>query len=131
MSLLYFYYSRTEEISLDKNVTTEVTQDEKNEKEPSDEGCCTDRAQRFATECSNGCREGLSRWDLTILWLQLITFARTSFCLGKVLFKFTTSSADIGTDFLQSKFSIHFFKIKIKDKVILIKIAIFEFTISK
>ena len=38
MSLLYYlYYSRTEEISLDKNVTTEVTQDEKNEKEPSDD----------------------------------------------------------------------------------------------
>ena len=37
MSLLHFYYSRTKEISLDKNVTTEVTQYEKSEKEPSDE----------------------------------------------------------------------------------------------
>ena len=35
--ILYFDYSRTEEISLDKNVPTEITQDEKSEKEPSDE----------------------------------------------------------------------------------------------
>ena len=177
MSLLHFYYSRTEEISLDKNVKTEVTQDEKSEKEPSDEeskpsmgtpteshsdkeqkvlgyrkrfrrairrcpeqsfaglsrckgrsqrfvthcsnSCqgrlshCKDLAQGFATRCSNGCRERISIWAQTAIWLQFMMFARTSFCLGKVLFKFCTSSADIGTDFLQSKLSIHFY-LKIK-----------------
>ena len=150
MSLLHFYYSRTEEISLDKNVKTEVTQDEKSEKEPSDEESkpsmgtpteshsdkeqkvlgyrkrfrraiqrcpeqsfaglshCKDRTRGFATRCSNGCHERLSRWTPIAIWIQFMVFARTSFCLGKVLFKFCTSSADIGTDFIQSKLSIHF-----------------------
>ena len=156
-SLLYFDYSRTEEISLDKNFTTKVTQDGKNEEEPSDEESqpsmgtptqsrsnkeqktlgyrkrfrrnnqrcpeqsltrpsrCKGRAQVIATQYSNDRQGRLSRLARTAIWIQLVTFARSSFCLGKVLFKFSTSSADIGTDFLQSKFSIHFFKIKIKD----------------
>ena len=75
---------------------------------------CKDQAQGFATRCSNGCRERISRWAQTAIWLQFMTFARTSFCLGKVLFKFCTSSADIGTDFLQSKLSIPCLKIKSK-----------------
>ena len=168
-SLLYFLYFRTEEISHNKEVTTEATQDEKkpsdDESQPSmgtpaesrsdkeqkvlgyrkrfrraiqrcpeqsfaglsrckgrsqrlvthcSNSCqgrlshCKDQAQGFATRCSNGCRERISRWAQTAIWLQFITFARTSFCLGKVLFKFCTSSADIGTDFLQSKLSIQF-----------------------
>ena len=152
----YFYYSRTEEISLEKDVTREVTQDEKNEKEPSDEegqpsigtpaesrsdneqkvlgyrkrfrrairrcpeqsfagqSRCKGRAQVIATQYSNDGQGQLSRWARTAIWIQLLTFARSSFCLGKVLFKFSTSSADIGTDFLQSKLSIHFLKFKSK-----------------
>ena len=138
------------------NVTTEVSQDEKNEKEPSVEerqptmgtpteshsdktqkvlgyrkrfrrairrcpeqsfaglSRCKGRAQGIATRYSNDCQGRLSRWAQTAICLQLVTFARTSFCLGKVLFKFCTSSADIGTDFLQSKLSIHFLKFKSK-----------------
>ena len=139
-SLLYFDYTRTEEISLDKN------QDGKNEEEPSDEESqpsmgtptqsrsdkeqktlgyrkrfrrnnqrcpeqsltrpsrCKGRAQVIATQYSNDRQGRLSRLARTAICIQLVTFARSSFCLGKVLFKFSTSSADIGTDFLQSKF---------------------------